>query len=55
VALKGTGFMVTTDENGRYRFLGVPTGDYTLLAWTGRSKPQEKKISVPAGDYNVEL
>lgn len=55
VALKGTGFMVTTDENGRYRFLGVPTGDYTLLAWTGRSKPQEKKITVPAGDYNVEL
>ncbi len=55
VALKGTGFMVTTDENGRYRFLGVPTGDYTLLAWTGRSKPQEKKITVPAGDYDVEL
>lgn len=55
VALKGTGFMETTDENGRYRFLGVPSGDYTLLAWTGRSKPQEKKISVPAGDYDVEL
>ncbi|MBP6472609.1 MAG: DUF4255 domain-containing protein [Chloroflexi bacterium] len=55
VALKGTGFMETTDENGRYRFHGVPTGSYTLLAWTSRSKPQEKKITVPAGDYDVEL
>ena len=55
VALKGTGFMETTDENGRYRFLGVPAGSYTLLAWSGKGKPQEKKISVPAGDYDVEL
>ena len=55
VALKGTGFMETTDENGRYRFHGVPAGSYTLLAWSGKGKPQEKKISVPAGDYDVEL
>jgi hypothetical protein len=55
VALQDTGFMARTDGNGRYHFLGVPTGDYTLLIWTGKGKPQEKPITVPAGDYNVEL
>ncbi len=55
VALKGTGFMGQTDGNGRYRFHGVPAGSYTLLAWTGKGKPQEKPITVPAGDYNVNL
>jgi len=55
VALQDTGFMARTDGNGRYRFHGVPAGDYTLLIWTGKGQPQEKPITVPAGDYNVEL
>jgi len=60
VALKGTGWVSTTDEQGHYRFSGVAHGDYTLLVWpppddNGTARPIEREISVPDGDYNVSL
>ena len=55
VALKGTGFISTTDEDGRYQIGSIPPGDYTLLAWPPEGKPIERPISVPSGDYDIEL
>jgi hypothetical protein len=60
VALKGTGWVSTTNELGQYRFTGIAPGDYILLVWpppgdNGTARPIEREISVPDGDYNVSL
>jgi hypothetical protein len=57
VAIKGTGWMDTTDEQGRFSLGGMPQGDYTLVVWPSKGKPKERKISVPAadGDYDLEI
>jgi hypothetical protein len=57
VAVKGTGWIDTTDDQGRFTLGSLPPGDYTLVAWPTSGKPKEKKISVPkgAGDYDFEL
>jgi len=53
VALKGTGYIGKTDEQGNFIFRGLQPGDYTLVAWLPESKPgehprfTEKKIAVP--------
>jgi hypothetical protein len=57
VAVKGTGWIDTTDDQGRFTLGSLPPGDYTLVAWPVSGKPLEKRISVPqgAGDYDFEL
>ncbi len=57
VALKGTGFIDTTDEDGRFRLGGLSAGQYTLVAWPESGKPKEINVTVPAakGTYNIEL
>lgn len=67
VAIKGTGFMDTTDDEGHFILGGLQPGDYTLVVWPAEGKPKEKKITVfphggdekPAGekelDYDLEL
>lgn len=62
VALKGTGYLATTDEEGRY-VLGLgslPPGDYALIAWPAKGKPVQREIHVPpkkAQDdtYDIDL
>jgi len=57
VAIKGTGLFATTNEDGRYVLGTVPAGDYTLVVWSGDSKPKEKKISFPTNEvqYDFEI
>jgi hypothetical protein len=30
-------------------------GKYTLIAWPPKGKPQQHEISVPEGNYTIEL
>jgi hypothetical protein len=65
VAVKGTGLLDTTDEQGRFTLGRLPRGDYVLVAWPSEGKPREKRIMVPAvssegrpatdGNYDLEL
>jgi hypothetical protein len=57
VALKGTGFLTTTDTNGRFTLTAVPSGDYTLIAWPREGRPKQRKIAIPTvdGDYDLTL
>lgn len=57
VALKGTGFFTKTDDAGRFILGSIPPGEYTLVAWTAKGKPEEKTVTVPAldGCYDLEL
>ena len=52
VALKGTGYLTTTDEAGRFRLPGVVPGSYTLLAWPAEGKPLQEEIDVTVPDEN---
>jgi hypothetical protein len=57
VALKATGHVTTTDEDGCFVLGAVPPGDYTLIAWVGDEKPVQKEIKIPAEgkDYDMEV
>lgn len=55
VAIKGTGYLATSDENGRFRLGSLTHGKHTLVAWPATGKPKELKISVPADDYDIKL
>ncbi len=57
VAIKGTGWFATTDENGRYALNAIPAGQYRLVAWTGKGKPVEKDVNIPGSGsaYDLEL
>lgn len=57
VAVKGTGFLTTTDNEGRYILGGLPSGAYTLVAWPASGKPRQKQVTIPAasGDYDIEI
>ncbi len=57
VALKGTGYLTTTDAQGRFVLGSVPPGDYTLVAWPSEGKPKQRTIQIPAadGDYDMEV
>lgn len=57
VALKNTGYLTQTSADGNYILGGVPSGDYTLIAWSADGKPHEKKITIPAkdGDYDLTI
>lgn len=63
VAVKGTGYMDTTDEQGNFTLKGLTPGEYTLVAWLPEEKAGEKprfiekNIAVPSrgGDYDLEV
>ena len=57
VALKGTGFFATTDDEGRFTIGGVRPGDYTLIAWPAKGRPKQQKITIPSktGEYNLQF
>jgi len=55
VAVKGTGFVATTDELGHYRLGGLLPGDYTLVVWPPKGKPIEKQVSLPAGEGDYDI
>lgn len=55
IAIKGTGLFATTNEDGRYVLGTVPSGDYTLVVWSGEGKPKEKKISFPASEVQFDF
>ena len=55
VAVKGTGWMDTTDEDGRFTLGSLPPGSYTLIAWPAKGKPKETKITIPADSYDIKL
>jgi hypothetical protein len=55
VALKNTGFVSTTNQEGQYLLSNLPTGKHTLVAWPASGKPVEKTIIIPGTDYDIEL
>ena len=55
VAIKGTGLFAKTDDEGRFTLGGIPPGEYTLVVWTPKGKPEEKAVTVPAVDGNYDL
>jgi hypothetical protein len=55
VTIKGMSFGTVTDENGRFIFGSLPSGDYTLIAWPEEHNPVEKNITVPAPDGNYDI
>ncbi len=57
VAIKGTGYMDTTDEEGHFTLGSLQPGEYTLVAWPPEGKPREKKIVIPNkdGDYDLDI
>ena len=55
VAVKGTGLFTKTDTEGRYELGSLPPGDYTVVAWPDKGKPQEKAISLPNGDGDFDF
>lgn len=55
VAIKDTGFVSTTDADGRFRLSNLLAGDYTLIAWPPKGKPIEHPIIIPADNYDIDL
>lgn len=58
IAIKGTGYVTTTDADGRYVLGSLAPGEYTLVVWSEAGKPVEKAITVPAEDgedYDMEV
>lgn len=55
VWIRGTGFHAQTDLEGRYRIAHLNTGQYTLLAVKPDNNTVVKEITVPNGEYDIEL
>ncbi|MDX1616122.1 MAG: Pvc16 family protein [Candidatus Promineifilaceae bacterium] len=57
VAIKGTGFMDTTDDEGRFELGSILPGEYTLVVWPDKGKPKEKKVTVPGklNEYDLTI
>jgi hypothetical protein len=59
VAIKGTGFFTTSDDQGRFVLGGIPSGDYILVAWPSDGQPVERPITIPlhnqAENYDLEV
>lgn len=55
VAVRDSGLLDTTDEEGRYRLGALPHGEYTLVAWPPEGKPKEKQVSIPGKGENYDL
>lgn len=50
VSVKGTTIGVTTDESGHYQLINLPEGSLVIIAQTLGFKPQEKEITIKAGE-----
>lgn len=57
VALKGTGYVTTTDAEGRYVLGSLTPGDYTLVVWPPEGRPKEQRLTIPAETvaYDMEV
>ncbi len=55
VAVRDTGIVGRTDENGRFLLPNLPPGQHTLVIWSATGKPSEHPITIPADNYNIEL
>ncbi len=55
VAIKGTGFFSTSDDQGHFVLGGLAPGEYTLIAWLAEGKIIEKKIMVPLTGADFDL
>ena len=55
VAIKGTGLFTTTNEEGQFAISPLQAGDHTLVIWPAEGQPQEKAISIPAENYDIDL
>lgn len=55
VAIKGTGYFATTNEEGQFVLGDLPHGDHTLVIWPAEGKPVEKQITVPSETYDIEI
>ncbi|UOQ71969.1 carboxypeptidase-like regulatory domain-containing protein [Hymenobacter cellulosilyticus] len=54
VVLEGTDFGTATDEQGRYKLAGVPTGSYNLRAsFVGYEALLRSNVSVTSGNANI--
>jgi len=50
VSVKGTTIGITTDESGHYQLINLPEGKLIIIAQTLGYKPQEKEITLKAGE-----
>jgi hypothetical protein len=55
VALKDTGYVTNTGDDGRYVLGGMPPGDYVLVCWPETGKPRQQPIRVADGDGNYDV
>ena len=55
VAVKGTGYVSTSNRQGIFTLGSLPAGRYTLVAWPPDGKLIEKAITVPSETYDIEL
>src|SRR6266436_1901915 len=44
-----TPYFITTDEEGRFRLSGLPSGHYTLKAWIDSKTTREKSVDLKRG------
>ncbi|MGE5596910.1 MAG: Pvc16 family protein [Hyphomicrobiales bacterium] len=55
ISVSGTALRTRTDAEGRFSFAGILPGDYTVRIELPDEKTVERKISVPASSYDVEV
>ncbi|PYQ09547.1 MAG: hypothetical protein DMH00_12870 [Acidobacteria bacterium] len=46
-------YFASPDAGGRFRFLDLPPGNYTITAWHERARPVRRKISIEPGKTAV--
>src|SRR5205807_5528373 len=49
VLVLDTPYFITTDEEGRFRLSGLPSGHYTLKAWIDSKTTREKSVDLKRG------
>jgi len=49
ILVLGTPHFVTTDDSGRFRLNGLPTGHYTLKAWVDSRTTREQAVDLKSG------
>lgn len=55
VALKGTGHVTATGDDGRFTMANLLPGEYTLVAWPPEGTPVEKPVVVPGSGYDIDF